>query len=136
MEGLLSTRPNLSSFRIYGILFSYLDSDITSIYKGKGQRNEFGAHRGIFRVQVLRNIQERLIYNDEYEGIDSNQTDCNVGAQMNRNIRDNIFVLNAIMNDTANGSKEEIDIAIYDVDTCFDSLWLEECINDIYDAGL
>jgi hypothetical protein len=40
------------------------------------------------------------------------------------------------MNDTVNGSKEEIDIAIYDVDKCFDSLWLEECINDIYDAGL
>ena len=37
---------------------------------------------------------------------------------------------------TVNGSKEEIDIAIYDVDKCFDSLWLEECINDIYDAGL
>jgi hypothetical protein len=110
--------------------------DITSIYKGTGPRNEFGAHRGIFRVQVLRNILERLIYNDEYEGIDSNLTDCNVGARKNRNIRDNIFVLNAVMNDTINGSKEEVDIAIYDVDKCFDSLWLEECINDVYEAGL
>ena len=33
----------------------------------------------------------RLIYNDDL-------TDSNVGARKNRNIRDNIFVLNAIMN--------------------------------------
>ena len=40
------------------------------------------------------------------------------------------------MNDAINGSKEAIDIAIYNVEKCFDALWLEECINDIYEAGL
>ena len=40
------------------------------------------------------------------------------------------------MNDAVNGTKEAVDIGIYDVDKCFDSLWLKECINDIYDAGL
>ena len=39
------------------------------------------------------------------------------------------------MNDAVNVSKEALDIGIYDVEKCFDSLWLEECINDIYDAG-
>jgi hypothetical protein len=110
--------------------------NITSLYKMKGPRNEFGSYRGIFRVQAFRNILERLMYNDEYPTIDSNLTDCNVGARKNRNIRDNIFVLNAIMNDAVNGSKEAIDIAIYDVEKCFDALWVEECINDLYDAGL
>ena len=109
---------------------------ISSLYKQKGPVNDFNSYRGIFRVQALRNILERLIYNDEYELIDSNLTDCNVGARKGRNIRDNIFVLNAIMNDSVNGTKEAIDIGIYDAEKCFDSLWLEECINDIYDAGL
>ena len=110
--------------------------NISSLYKQKGPINEFGSYRGVFRVQVLRNILEKLIYNDEYKEIDSNLTDCNVGARKNRNIRDNIFVLDAIMNDTVNGSKEPIDIAIYDIEKCFDALWVEECINDMYDTGL
>ena len=47
--------------------------NITSLYKQKGPRNEFDSYRGIFRVQVLRNILERLIYNDEYGTVDSNR---------------------------------------------------------------
>ena len=35
-----------------------------------------------------------------------------------------------------NGSKEVVDIGIYDVDKCFDSLWVEECINEIFDTGI
>jgi hypothetical protein len=85
---------------------------------------------------VLRNILERLIYNDEYATIDANLTDCNVGARKKQNVRDNLFVLNAIMNDAVNGSKEAIDISIYDVEKCFDALWLDECINDMLEAGL
>ena len=41
---------------------------------------------------------DKLIYNDEYPTIDDHLTDSNVGARQNRNIRDNIFVINAIMN--------------------------------------
>ena len=110
--------------------------NISSLYKQKGPINEFGSYRGVFRVQVLRHILEKLIYNDEYKEIDSNLTDCNVGARKKRNIRDNIFVLDAIMNDAVNGSKEAVDIAIYDIEKCFDALWVEECINDMYDSGL
>ena len=45
-------------------------SNITSIYKKKGSRNEYGQYRGIFRVVIFRAILERLIYNDEYTNID------------------------------------------------------------------
>ena len=40
------------------------------------------------------------------------------------------------MNDAINGSKEPVYIGIYDIDKCFDSLWLDECINDMFEAGL
>ena len=110
--------------------------DITPIFKRRGNRNDFSNYRGIFRVSVLRSILDRLIYNDEYYNIDRNLTDCNVGARKGRNIRDNIFVINAITNSVRKGKEEDIDIQVYDVETCFDSLWLQDCINDMYEAGL
>ena len=33
-------------------------------------------------------------------------------------------------------SKKPIDIHIYDYRQCFDSLWLEESLNDFFDGGL
>ena len=72
--------------------------NITSLYKNKGSRRDYNNYRGIFRVTTLRNILDKLIYNDESQNIDDNLTDSNVGARKNRNIRDNIFVLNAITN--------------------------------------
>ena len=110
--------------------------DISSIYKNKGKRNDFDNYRGIFCVPILRAILDRLIYNDEYQTIDENLSDSNVGARKFRNIRDNIFVLNAINNSVVNGSEDDVDIQIFDVEKCFDALWLEECINDIYESGL
>ena len=110
--------------------------NISSIYKQKGAINDFYSYREVFRVQALRTILERLIYNYVYSTIDSNLTDFNVGARTGRNIRDNIFVLNAIMNNAVNGTKEALDIGIYDAERCFDSLWLEECLNDLFDAGI
>ena len=71
--------------------------NISSIWKMKGPRNKFASYRGIFRVSIFRAILDRLIYNDEYENIDQNLTDSSVGARSRRNIRDNIFVVNAIL---------------------------------------
>ena len=34
------------------------------------------------------------------------------------------------------GKEEDIDIQVFDIEKCFDALWAQECINDIYDAGL
>ena len=45
------------------------------------------------------------MFNDEYQTIDDNLTDSNVGARKNRNIRENIFVLNAITNSVKNGKE-------------------------------
>ena len=110
--------------------------NISSLYKNKGCQNDFNFYRGIFRVPILRTILDRLIYNDEYSNIDGELSDCNVGARKKRNIRDNIFVVNAITNSVINGNEDPIDVQVFDVEKCFDSLWLQECINDLYDAGL
>jgi hypothetical protein len=110
--------------------------NITSIWKRKGLINDFDNYRGIFRVPIFHSILDRLIYNDEYSTIDNNLTDSNVGARKRRNIRDNIFVLNAVTNSVIKGKEVEVDLQVFDIEKCFDSLWVQECINDIYDAGL
>ena len=69
-------------------------------------------YRGIFRVSIFRNILDQLIFNDEYEAIDKNLTDSNVGRRRGRNIRDNIFVLSAIINSIKKGKAEGCDIIV------------------------
>ena len=48
-------------------------------------------------------------------------------------IRDRLY---AIQNSVIKGGQAPIDVDIYDVKKCFDSLWVEECINDLFEAGL
>ena len=110
--------------------------NISSLWKKKGNRNDFNCYRGIFRVTIFRSILDRLIYNDEISNIDSNLTDSNVGGRKQRNIRDNIFVMNAIRNSISKEHDEAIDFQIYDIEKCFDKLWLHEVINSLYEAGL
>ena len=90
--------------------------NITSIWKRKGSRNQIDNYRGIFRVTIFRSILDRLIYNDEYITIDSNLSDSNVGARKGRNIRDNLFVLNAVTNSVINGNLEAVDLQVFDVE--------------------
>ena len=44
--------------------------------------------------------------------------------------------MNAVTNSVLKEKLEPIDVQVYDVEKCFDALWLEECINDLYEAGL
>ena len=67
--------------------------------------------------------------------VDSNLTDANVGARKGRNIRDNLFVLNAVTNSVTRGKEDPCKIGVYDAEKCFDSLWAEDCINDLFEAG-
>ena len=110
--------------------------NISSIWKRKGPKNNYESYRGIFRITVLRNILDRIIYNDEYPKIDTHLSDCNVGGRKGRSVRKNIFLLNAILNSKRRGNKEAHDAQVYDVSQCFDALWLQECINALYEAGL
>ena len=78
----------------------------------------------------------KLIYNDEYETLDESMSDSNIGSRKGKNIRNHIFILNGIINDTVHNKNESIDIEILDYRQCFDGMWLEEVINDLYETGL
>ena len=109
--------------------------DLTAMLKNRGKRNNFYSYRGIFIVSIIISILDRLVYNDEYETIDKELSDGNVGSRKGRNIRDNVYVLNAVTNSVVNGNEDAVDIQIFDVEKCFDALWDQECINDMYESG-
>ena len=85
---------------------------------------------------MLRSVLDRLIYNDSYHIIDEHLTDGNVGARKNRNIRDNLFVLGAVINSVVNGKEPPIQVQVQDVKKCFDKLWLQATTNVLHEAGL
>ena len=81
--------------------------------------------RGVFNVVKIRSLLDKLIYNDKSSIVDKNMSSSNIGGRKKRNIRDHLFVVNAILQDAKN-NKENIDIGIYDVIKCFDKLWSSE----------
>ena len=81
--------------------------NMTNLYKNKGSKQSFDSYRGIFRTPVLRNILDKLMYEDEYEDIDEQLTDCNVGSRRRRNVRDNLFVMNAVTSASKNILKKQ-----------------------------
>ena len=60
----------------------------------------------------------------------------NIGARKGRNIRDHLFVLNAILHDASKDKTKNLDLEIYDIKKCFDKMWAAETANDVFKAGL
>ena len=113
------------------------NADITTIYKGKGEKNNLENDRGIFLVSIFRSILMRLIYKNKYPILDKNMSDSQVGARKRKSVRNHIFILNGIIQDVLySKTKKSVDVQIFDYRQCFDSLWLKECLNDLYDSGV
>ena len=78
----------------------------------------------------------KLVYNDKYPIVDSNMSDSNVGARKGKNIRNHIFIVNGVINEVIQDKTKAIDIQILDYKQCFDGMWLEDTVNDLYEAGI
>ena len=108
--------------------------NITPLLKNKGSRFCMDTERGIFILAVLRKIFDKLIYNDKYEDIDAGMSDSNIGARKQQNIKNHLFVVYGVINSVINEEKSCIDLCVYDIQKAFDALWLEDCLNDMYDT--
>ena len=45
-------------------------------------------------------------------------------------------MVSAIINSVSSGSSAPIQVQVMDVEKCFDKLWLQACINALYEAGI
>ena len=78
----------------------------------------------------------KMVYDDTYDVIDEEMSDSNIGARKGMNIRNHIFIVNGVINEALNDKTKILDIQIVDYKQCFDSMWLDEVINDLYETGV
>ena len=109
-------------------------ANITTITKPRSSKFDVEGEKGIFILPVLRKILDKLIFNDLYDDIDKAMSDSNIGARKNRNVKNHLFVVYGVVNYVLQEEKSCIDICIYDIEKCFDALWLEDCLNDMFDS--
>ena len=109
-------------------------ANVTSFWKGKGSRHDIEYERGIFILVVIRMIKDRMIYNDIKNCIKI--SDSQVGGRSEYSIRDHLFVIYSVLNSVNQKESSAVDIHMYDLCKCFDGLWLEECCNNLFEAGV
>ena len=109
-------------------------ANITSFWKGKGAKDDIENERGIFILNVIRMIKDRLIHNDIKKQV--KMSDSQVGGREGYNVRDHLFVIYSVQKSVINKESPPVDIHMYDLCKCFDGLWLEECCNNLYEAGI
>ena len=62
-------------------------------------------------------------------------TKFQTGDVKNKGVVNNLFVLRGLI-DHSKYRKKELSITFYDIEKCFDSLWLEDCINSLWRCGV
>ena len=66
--------------------------------------------------------------------IESHMSDSNIGARKDRNVKNHLFIIYEIINSVIKGKEPCIDLQIYDLEKAYDALWLEKCMNDVFDS--
>ena len=107
---------------------------IKTMFKNKGSRKVLKYHRGIFLTCIISKVLERLmLVRSDLKSVKINPLQC--GSTTGKSPADNIFVINSVI-DHAIYLNKTLFITSYDYATCFDSLWLEECLLALLKLGV
>ena len=133
----LSLHTMCNNIKSEGLIPEFMrKASITTIPKS-GSIFKLEDERGIFKLSVLRNLLMKLIYNRNYQMVDSNMSDSNIGGRKKRSCRDHIWILNGINHDhNSSKHKPQITVQWYDYQQMYDSMELDEAISDLYDIGI
>ena len=110
--------------------------NISAIYKNKGSKSDLTNDRGIFTCTVINSILQKLLYKDNYDTIDSNLSDSNVGARKRKNIRNHSWIINGVIRDAVTSKSKAVDLSIMDYRQCFDTMSVDITTNDLYEVGV
>ena len=79
----------------------------------------------------------KMIFNSEYEMINNNMSDSNIGGRQDKSCINHIWVINSIIHDQRSmKSSRPILFQQYDYRQMFDFMNLKEACADLYDVGL
>ena len=108
---------------------------IQTLKKKNGSVRKLTNYRGIFLVPIVSISFEKLLKNGVTPLLEENMIKFQTGGVKNRGVVDNLFVLRGLI-DHSNYLKKELWITFHDNEKCFDSLWLEDCINSLWWCGV
>ena len=83
----------------------FCNSNISSIWKKKGDMLQLQYHRGIFLGSLLNTILMKLLYKRNYKTINYNMSKSNIGGRKGRSFQNHIFVLNGVIQDALSSKK-------------------------------
>ena len=92
-------------------------------------------YRGIFIVPILSIIFEKLLKNRVTSTLQQHMSNFQNGGTKGKGVVDNLFILRALY-DHAKNINKELWLTFYDIEKCFDSLWLEDCTNSLWENGV
>ena len=108
---------------------------IKSIYKNKGSKKDLNNQRGIFLTSNVQKAFERVILNRQYPNIDQSMSEFQNGGRKKRSSSEHLYITRAII-DYYGYLNIPVTMQFYDLEKCFDRLWLRKCITVLWDSGV
>ena len=108
---------------------------IKVLTKNKGSSKKLNNYRGIFIVPIISVIFEKLLKNRITPTLEQNMSKFQNGGFRGKGVVDNLFLLRGLL-DHAKYLGKEVWVTFYDIEKCFDSLWLQDCINSLWENGI
>ena len=82
-------------------------------------------------VSIFSFIFEKLLKNRITPRLEQNLAPFRTGGLKGKRITDDLFILRGVI-DHSKYIQKEMWVIFHDTEKCFDSLWLEDCINLLY----
>ena len=108
---------------------------IQTLKKKTGSTRKLSSYHGIFLIPVQSIIFEKLLKNRITPHLEENMTQFQTGGVKGKGVADNLFILRGMI-DHSKYLGKELWITFYDIEKCFDSLWLEDHINCLWRCGV
>ena len=105
---------------------------IQTLKKKNGSVRKLSNYRGISLVPIISIIFEQLLKSRVTPLLEETMSKFQTGDVKNKGVVDNLFLLRGLI-DHSKYLKKELWITFY---KCFDSLWLEVCINSLWWCGI
>ena len=91
-------------------------------------------YRGIFLTAFLSKVMEKMI-KKRINGKLLRTDPLQGGGRQNKSPSDSLFIVRSFLNH-AIYLKSPLYVTLYDYQTCFDSLWLEDCLVSLWNLGI
>ena len=119
----------------WNVPFRWAEMYICTLYKQKRSWKELENHRGIFIVVIISIIFEKVLKNCITPILRENMTKFQTGGIKGKGVVDNLFIMRALISHSLYVDRP-LFLTFYDIEKCFDSLWLEDCMNSLQENGV